>query len=338
MSSDKEQHDNNPSAAEMQHSSSSSTAKETRYDAEKTIQRNPHPDFKKVEASRPVWPQENKWHYTQTALPTWKLGDGANDKSMLETKGHVEIDPYEAGRPAVSNYKLLISAIVPRPVGFVSTRSADGTSTNLAPFSYTQIVNHDPPVFVIGYAGGYDNAKDSLKNLRETNECVINMISEHFIEAANSTSINAPYGVSEWALSGLTPADCAVVKASRVKEAVFSAECKLMNTQEFESRATPGKKTGVLAVVEGVRFWAREDAINEDKNLIDPAVSYYLQRLFVILLGSATNVHEQILKPIARMGGITYSRITEGFEIPRPDWDENKELVDKLAKPKVEGQ
>lgn len=159
-------------------------------------------------------------------------------------------------------------------MGFVSTRSADGSSTNLAPFSYTQVINHDPPIFIIGYAGGFDAAKDSLLNLTQTGECVINIISEHFLEAANSTSINAPYGVSEWALSGLTPAPCTDVKASRVKEAVFAAECKLMETKEFESRATPGKKTGVLAIVEGVRFWAREDAINEDRNIIDPAVCF----------------------------------------------------------------
>jgi len=46
-----------------------------------------------------------------------------------------------------------------------------------------------------------------------------------------------------------------------------------VETKEFESRATPGKKTGVLAIIEGVRFWAREDAINEEGNLIDPGVS-----------------------------------------------------------------
>lgn len=171
------------------------------------------------------------------------------------------------------DYKLLISGIVPRPIGFISTRSKDGKSTNLAPFSYTQMINHDPPLFVVGYAGGFDNAKDSLKNLTETGECVINMISEHFIEAANSTSINAPYGVSEWALSGLTPADCTTVEASRVKEAVFAIEGKLESTREFESKATPGKKTGVMAVIEGTRFWVREDALNKEKNLIDPKVS-----------------------------------------------------------------
>lgn len=126
---------------------------------------------------------------------------------------------------------------------------------------------------MLGYAGGFDKAKDSLRNLSETGECVINIISEHYLEAANATSVNAPYGVSEWALTGLTPGECEIVKASRVKEAVFSVEAKLVETREWESRVTPGKKTGVLAVVEGVRFWAREDAVNEDRNLIDPAVS-----------------------------------------------------------------
>ena len=109
----------------------------------------------------------------------------------------------------------------------------------------------------------------------ESGECVINIVSEHFIEAANATSINAPYGISEWALTGLTPAPCSQVKASRVKEAIFAIECKLMDTKEFESRVTPGKKTNVLAILEGVRFWAREDAINQDKNILDPAVSPY---------------------------------------------------------------
>jgi hypothetical protein len=85
-----------------------------------------------------------------------------------------------------------------------------------------------------------------------------------------------------------------------VAESVFSIEGKLFSTQEFESRVTPGKKTGVLAIIEGVRFWAREDAINEDKNLIDPAV----------------------LKPISRMGGITYGRTVETVELPRPDFKE----------------
>ncbi|SMQ54564.1 unnamed protein product [Zymoseptoria tritici ST99CH_1A5] len=291
---------------------------EQMYDAEKAIKRNPHPDFKKVEASRPDWDSAAEWHYTKTKNPSWKAGQGANDNGESLKKKHIEIDPYEEGRPATFNYKLLISAIIPRPVGFLSTRSADGSSTNLAPFSYTQMVNHDPPVFIVGFAGGMAQAKDTLKNLLESKECTINIISEHYLEAANATSVNAPFGVSEWALTGLTPAESSQVKPSRVKEAVFSVEGKLMNTQEFESRATAGKKTGVLAVIEGVRFWAREDAINEEKNLIDPAV----------------------LRPIARLGGITYSRVLSGIEIPRPDWEEMKKDAEPagLVQSKKEGQ
>lgn len=107
------------------------------------IKRNPHPDFKKVEGSRPPF-KDTSINMTKTVLPSWKLGDGANDNGASLKKDHVEIDPYEEGRPAIYNYKLLISAIVPRPVGFISTRSKDGSSTNLAPFSYFQIINHDP--------------------------------------------------------------------------------------------------------------------------------------------------------------------------------------------------
>lgn len=250
----------------------------SRHDAEKLIQRNPHPDFKKTEAGREPFDSNTKWNVKQTPKPDWKLGDGANDGGASINIPHVEIDPYEKDRPGVFNYKLLISGIVPRPIGFISTRSKDGKTTNLAPFSYTQVINHDPPLFVVGYAGGFDNIKDSLKNLTETGECVINIVSEHFVEAANATSIDAPYGVSEWALSGLTPADCTTVKASRVKESIFAIEGKLESTREFESRATPGKKTGVMAVIEGTRFWVREDALNDDKNLIDPAVSGVLFR------------------------------------------------------------
>lgn len=314
------------------------SAHEQRMDSEKHVQRNPHPDFAKVQASRPDWNGDRKWNITKTKEPNWKLGRGGNDGGESLKKNHVEINPYEEGRPAVSNYKLLISGIIPRPIGFLSTCSKDGTgcirtpspysrhtdaywtgeSTNLAPFSYTQVINHDPPVFTVGFAGGYENAKDTLRNLIDTGECVINIISEHFIEAANATSINAPHGVSEWALTGLHPAPCTDVKASRVKEAVFSIEGKLMETKEFESRVTPGKKTAVLAIIEGVRFWVREDAINEDRNIIDPGV----------------------LRPMSRLGGITYGRTVEGIEIPRPDFDEatKPEEVKPLIRPKADGQ
>jgi flavin reductase (DIM6/NTAB) family NADH-FMN oxidoreductase RutF len=238
------------------------------------MKRNPHPDFKKVEASRPEWDASSKFRYTQTVAPDWKFGDGANAAdASAGNKSHVAIDPYEADRPAGFNYKLLISAITPRPIAFISTRSADGKTTNLAPFSYFNLVNHDPPLFVVGFTRPNGEAKDTLHNLLETKECVINIISEHFIEAANSTSVNAPYGASEWDVSGLTPDySCETVKCARVKEAVFSIEAKVDNVRDYNSRVDPSKKSCSIITFEGTRFWVREDALNEDKNLVDPEV------------------------------------------------------------------
>lgn len=114
MSSDKEQRREDP------------TAHEQMMDSEKHVKRNPHGNFKEVEAGRPDWRSEEKWAFTKTKQPEWKPGMGANDGGECLKKKHVEIDPYAEGRPATSNYKLLISGIVPRPIGFVSTRSKDG--------------------------------------------------------------------------------------------------------------------------------------------------------------------------------------------------------------------
>ncbi|KAI1104684.1 hypothetical protein F4804DRAFT_306506 [Jackrogersella minutella] len=270
---------------------------------EAEIKRNPHPDFKGVEASRPDWDKGNGFHYTKTADPSWTLGSGAN---ALHDDGagsqHICIDPFEPGRPSPFNYKLLISGVVPRPIAFVSSQSADGAVRNLAPFSYFNMVNHDPPLFVIGVASGLAAPKDTLKNLVESGECVINIIGEGFVEAANAASVDSPYGVSEWDISGLTPVnDCADVKAPRVAEAVFSVECKLESVREFDSRSAPGKKSGSMAVVEGTRFWVREDALNDQRNIIDPAV----------------------LRPISRLGGITYGRVTDALELLRPRFEED---------------
>lgn len=127
-------------------------------------------------------------------------------------------------------------------------------------------------------------------------------------------------GVSEWSLSGLHPASSTSVKADRVKEAIFTTECKLVETREWESRTTPGKKTGVTVVLEGVKFWVRDDAINEDRNSIDISV----------------------LRPMSRLGGITYGRVIDGIELPRPDYEkilkEGGDSVKELVKEKGKGQ
>lgn len=136
----------------------------------------------------------------------------------------------------------------------LSTASADGKSTNLAPFSCFNLVNHDPPLFVVGFSCTVSEAKDTLRNILDTKECVINIISDWYIEAANATSVNTPYGMSEWDVSGLTPVhDCETVNCARVKEAVVSIEAKLDIIKEFDSRANKGAKSGTMVILEGTR-------------------------------------------------------------------------------------
>lgn len=301
--------------------------------AEALIQRNPHKDFKAVEASRPDWDTNASFHYTKTASPDWKFGDGANClEADAPSKSHVSIDPYAQNRPGVFNYKLLISGITPRPIAFVSTRSKDGKTTNLAPFSYFNLINNDPPLFVVGFACGVANAKDTLRNVIDTEECVINIISESFLEAANATSIDAPYGSSEWDVSGLTPSyDCETVKCARVKESVFSIEAKLDTLKEYASKVVEGKITGTVCIFEGTKFWVREDALNDQKNIIDPAVSQYHG------FYTTNTDSKQILRPISRLGGITYGRVTEAIELPRPDFEKHlggQEALEKIRKSK----
>ena len=121
-------------------SSSHKPEHEQRPDGEKSVGRNPHPHFKAVEASRPDWEESQQFHFTKTRDPDWKLGDGPNDKGKCLEHEHVEIDPDDPQRPAVFNYKLLISAIVPRPIGFVSTVAEDGMNSLSFPFSLPESI------------------------------------------------------------------------------------------------------------------------------------------------------------------------------------------------------
>lgn len=262
--------------------------------------------FKETEASRPPFNSSLGVSISQTPAPNWKYGDGASDRSALE-RSHIEVDPNQEGRPMISNYKLLVSAI-PRPVSFVSTLARDGTP-NLAPFSYFQVVDHNPVTLVIGFSARPGRPKDTRRNLEETGECVINILSEHFVEAANATSLDVPYETSEWGLSGLTPRDSATVRPKQVQEAVFSIEGRLleMKSLDYHGHAAQGKPTGALAIIEAKRFWVQEDALNEARD----------------------NVDLESLRPVVQLGGISYGRVRDTFELPRPSLKTELENEDK---------
>lgn len=204
----------------------------------------------------------------------------------------------------IANYKLLISGI-PRPISFISTLSATGEA-NLAPFSYFQVVDHDPPIFVVGFSSRRDRVKDTRRNLMETGECVISVVSEHMIEGVNAASLELGRGVSEWGLSGFRGEESEVVKPQRVEEAVFSVEGRLLEMKELDyGMKGPGEPCGALAIIKGLRFWVREDAVNEGRDGLE------LERL----------------RPLVQLGGISYGRIGSTFELPRPGLE--RELRDE---------
>jgi flavin reductase (DIM6/NTAB) family NADH-FMN oxidoreductase RutF len=112
--------------------------------------------------------------------------------------------------------------IGPRPIGWISSRGADG-SVNLAPYSFFNGFNYHPPI--IGFSS--TSAKDTLRNCRETGEFVWNLTTRALAEAMNQSCADVPYGTDEFALAGLTKAASRVVAVPRVAESPVHFECKV---------------------------------------------------------------------------------------------------------------
>lgn len=115
--------------------------------------------------------------------------------------------------------------VVPRPIGWISTVSADGV-TNLAPYSFFNAVA-DKPGYVMFSSSGH---KDSLKNIEATGEFVCSLATWELRDGVNLSSANLPYGVSEFPVSGLTAAPSRFVKPPRVAESPAAIECRHFQT------------------------------------------------------------------------------------------------------------
>jgi flavin reductase (DIM6/NTAB) family NADH-FMN oxidoreductase RutF len=199
------------------------------------------------------------------------------------------VDPKEAGW--LNTYKLLIGAIVPRPIAFVSTLSREGIR-NLAPFSFFTGVSANPPVicFCPMRRRGTLPHKDTLHNISTTREFVVNIVSEEFAQQMNITSAEFPPDVDEFEAAGLTPIPSDLVKPPRVKESHVHMECRLYLLVEVGGEDGSGN----LVLGEVLRFHIDDRYFHDFK--IDP----------------------DQLRAIGRMGGATYTRTTDRFDLPRP--------------------
>lgn len=188
-------------------------------------------------------------------------------------------------------YKILIGSVVPRPIAFVSSLDKNGIR-NLAPFSFFNACSANPPIvcFSASFRPGSGTGKDTLHNIRETGEFVVNIVSEAIAEAMNLTSGDYPAEVDEFVVSGLTPVPSEFVKPPRVGESLVQMECKLQQIVVVSD-----KPLGAALIIGEVVCFHVDDAIVENFR-IDP----------------------DKLRAIGRMGGATYARTRDRFDIARP--------------------
>ncbi|RXK42549.1 hypothetical protein M231_00103 [Tremella mesenterica] len=180
--------------------------------------------------------------------------------------------------------------------------------------SYFNMVANDPPAIVISVAmnPGGKGLKDTAVNIKETGEFTLNIISEPFLEAANYTSIDAPRDIDEWKLSGLTQHKSDLVKPPYVGESAVSLECTLLHSHELSGKG--GNLTHTIMIGKIERIHVKETVLNDDKE--QPVV-----------------IPEK-LKPVSRLGGITFGRAVQFMEVPRPSWEavkDTEEVVQALA-------
>ncbi|RZJ33371.1 MAG: flavin reductase family protein, partial [Flavobacterium sp.] len=138
----------------------------------------------------------------------------------------MQFDPDELEQSAI--YKLLSGAVIPRPIGWISSISEDGIP-NLAPFSFFNVVGDDPPHVMFSTVRTGDKNKDTLNNVLATKQFVVNMVTEEVVEKMNKTAEVVPSEVNEFELGGLTPVASAIVKPPRVLESPINFECELVH-------------------------------------------------------------------------------------------------------------
>jgi len=181
--------------------------------------------------------------------------------------------------------------VTPRPIGWISSRSADGHD-NLAPYSFFNAVAYEPPQVMFASTGSKadrDFGKDSVANIRETGVFACNVVSHALRDAMNASSAALAGDVDEFTHAGLEKAECETVVCSYVVAAPAVLECKLTKIVEL-----PGLSNQVVfGEVTGVRI--------RDEHLIDGTFDV------------------TTFQPLARLGYRDYSVVKDLFSLTRPD-------------------
>lgn len=185
-------------------------------------------------------------------------------------------------------YKLATGLIVPRPIGWIGSISADGTP-NLAPYSFFNAVSGAPPTFV--FSPGRGGRKDTLANVREVGEFTINIVTAEVAEAMNATAASLPADVDEFDAAGLTAVPSVSVRPPMVGECKANIECVVTQIIDIGHP----EAGNALVIGEALEFHVAEDILD------------------------GTRVDQAALRAVGRHVGNLYSHATDLFEIIRPD-------------------
>lgn len=191
----------------------------------------------------------------------------------------------------LERYRWLASSITPRPIAWVSTQSAEGVS-NLAPFSFFQVISDDPPTLMVNVNHRADGSlKDTLRNVQASGELVIQLVSFAQAEAMNASAAVLPYGISEFEQCGIASVPSQRIAPPRVAGAAVAFECRVAQIQAY-----PAEKPNCQLIFAEVLLAHIDEAVLDQRGRID--------------------AHK--LDLVGRLGGMAYSRTRDTFEMQRP--------------------
>lgn len=197
-----------------------------------------------------------------------------------------------AERRRRDNFKTLLSCVLPRPIAFVSTISADDVP-NLAPFSFFNAVGTNPPAVIFSPGTKADGSeKDTIVNLRAVKEFVVNVVPHNIRDAMNEASYPFPPDVNEFEAAGFTPLESRFVRPFRVAESPVHLECKLIQIVPVGD----GPLSANICIGEIVCFHVADEMLLDD--------------------GS---VDVEKIDLVGRLGGPDYSTIRDRFAMPKPE-------------------
>ncbi len=204
-------------------------------------------------------------------------------------------------------HQLIVGGIAPRPIAFVSSMDKDG-NPNLAPFSFFNAFSSNPPIFVFSANRRVSNntTKDTLSNVREVPEVVVNAVSYDIVRQVSVCGAQFPKGINEFKKSGLTPIPSDLVRPFRVKESPINMECRVKDIITLGDEGGAGH----LIICEMLRMHILEEVLDE-RGRINPHKIDLMGRLgrsyYVRASGAAVHT---IVQPIESMC-IGYDQLPE---------------------------